>query len=111
MWNEPNIYPEWGEQAVSPEAYAELLKVAYTRIKAADPLAMVLFGPLTPTGTNDPTVAIDDIAYLREAYEYNGGEVRGYFDVLAAHVAGTLNPPELLWPDNPSPADSPAAAK
>jgi len=37
IWNEPNIYPEWGEQAVDPEAYTELLEVAYNRAKEADP--------------------------------------------------------------------------
>ena len=28
LWNEPNIYPEWGGAAINPEAYAELLKAA-----------------------------------------------------------------------------------
>ncbi len=107
IWNEQNYAVENDGYVEGAGRYVELLKVAYTRIKAADPLAMVLFGPLTPTGTNDPSLAVDDITYLREAYEYNAGEVKGYFDVLAAHVAGTLNPPDLLWPDNPSPPDSP----
>ena len=31
IWNEPNIYPEWGEMPVSPERYTELLKIAATR--------------------------------------------------------------------------------
>jgi hypothetical protein len=103
IWNEQNYAKENGGNVQDASRYVELLKVAYTQIKAADPLAIVLFGPLTPTGSNSPTDAIDDILYLQEAYEYNGGEVRKYFDVLAAHVAGTLNPPDTLWPDNPGP--------
>ncbi|MFC2031630.1 cellulase family glycosylhydrolase, partial [Chloroflexota bacterium] len=34
LWNEPNIYPEWGDRPVDPEAYTELLKVGYLRVKA-----------------------------------------------------------------------------
>ncbi len=107
IWNEQNYAVENAGYVQGAGRYVELLKVAYARIKGANPYAFVLFGPLTPTGVNDPNLAIDDITYLREAYEYNGGEVKGYFDVLAAHTAGTLNPPNLLWPDRPAPADSP----
>ncbi len=103
IWNEQNYAVENDGYVQGPGRYVELLKVAYVRIKEADPYAFVLLGPLTPTGVNDPAIAIDDIAYLRQMYEYNGGEVRGYFDVLAAHVAGVHNPPDTLWPDNPGP--------
>lgn len=107
IWNEQNYAVENDGYVDDAGRYVDLLKAAYTRIKAADPYAIVLFGPLTPTGSNDPSVAVDDILYLQEVYEHNGGEVRDYFDVLAAHVAGTLNPPDLLWPDDPAPEDSP----
>ena len=103
IWNEQNYAVENDGYVDEAGRYVELLKVAYTRIKEADPYAIVLFGPLTPTGTNDPNVAVDDILYLREAYEYNNGEVRAYFDVLAAHVAGALNPPDTLYPEAPGP--------
>jgi len=103
VWNEQNYAVENDGYVQDPGRYVELLKVAYTRIKAADQLAMVLFGPLTPTGVSEPTIAIDDIAYLRQVYEYDGGVVRNYFDVLAAHVAGTYNPPNTLYPDAPGP--------
>ncbi|HLZ08540.1 MAG TPA: hypothetical protein VKT80_08135, partial [Chloroflexota bacterium] len=29
IWNEPNIYPEWGAQAPDPGAYVRLLRTAY----------------------------------------------------------------------------------
>ena len=57
----------------------------------ADPYAMVLFGPLTPTGVYDPNIALDDIAYLRQVYQYQDGIVKDYFDILGAHVAGSNN--------------------
>ena len=49
LWNEPNIYPEWGEQLVSPEAYTELLCLGYRRAKEANPDAVILAGALSPT--------------------------------------------------------------
>jgi hypothetical protein len=101
IWNEQNYAVENAGYVSGAGRYVELLKVAYVRIKEANPYAFVLFGPLTPTGVNDPNIAIDDITYLREVYEYNGGEVKSYFDVLAAHTAGVHNRPDQLWPDNP----------
>src|SRR5581483_5542446 len=35
LWNEPNIYPEWGEQPVNAADYTRLLKIGYTRAKEA----------------------------------------------------------------------------
>ena len=49
LWNEPNIYPEWGEQAVDPVAYTEMLRVAYERAKEADPNVYVIAAPLAVT--------------------------------------------------------------
>ncbi len=103
IWNEQNYAVENDGYVEGAGRYVELLKVAFTRIKEADPHAMVLFGPLTPTGVNDPNIAIDDLTYLQEAYAYQEGIVRQYFDVLAVHVAGSNNPPDTLWPDNPGP--------
>ncbi len=106
IWNEQNYAVENDGYVEGAGRYVELLKVAYARIKGADPLAFVLFGPCTPTGWDDPAVSIPDIRYLHEAYEYNDGEVKGYFDVLGAHVGGTHNPPDTLWPDNPGPFEN-----
>ncbi|MEM7346090.1 MAG: hypothetical protein AAF485_17765, partial [Chloroflexota bacterium] len=49
LWNEPNIYPEWGEQGVNPEAFSLLMCEGYRRIKAVDPDAIVLSGTMAPT--------------------------------------------------------------
>ena len=49
LWNEPNIYPEWGEQPVDPEGYTRLLCEGYRRAKEADPGAIILSGALAPT--------------------------------------------------------------
>ena len=102
IWNEQNLAGETGGR-VEVREYVELLKASFTRIKAADPAATVLYGGLTPTGVNDPTIAIDDVVYLQQCYAYNGGEIKRYFDALGAHPGGMHNPPETLWPENPGP--------
>ncbi len=101
VWNEENYAVENNGYVAGAGRYVELLKVSYTRIKAADPGAIVVCGALTPTGVNNPYLAIDDIVYLKRMLEYNGGEIRNYFDALGAHVAGVNNSPDTLWPSNP----------
>ena len=49
IWNEPNIYPEWGKQPVDPEAYTALLCRAYARIKRIDPDAVIISGAMAQT--------------------------------------------------------------
>ncbi len=102
IWNEENLAGETGG-TVNPAEYAELLKAAFPAIKAADPKALVVFGGLTPTGENNPALAIDDAIYLKQIYAYNGGEIKQYFDILGIHATGTLNPPETLFPEKSGP--------
>jgi plastocyanin len=102
IWNEPNLEVEAGAHA-SAARYAALLKEGYLAVKAIDPSAIVISAALTATGVNDPTVAVDDVIFLKRLYAYNGGEIKGYFDVLGAHPGSTANPPETLWPDKPGP--------
>ena len=54
VWNEQNLKREWHEYPIDACKYVELLKIGYTRIKNADPSAVVVAGALTPTGVNDP---------------------------------------------------------
>ena len=51
VWNEEDETDFWGA-AVDAAHYAEILKAAYPRIKAADPSAKVLLGPLTGNNYN-----------------------------------------------------------
>ena len=102
VWNEPNLAAAVGG-TVNVAEYVELLKAAFTSVKAVSPSTYVLYGGLTPTGINDPAIAIDDVIFLQQSYAYNGGEIRRYFDVLGAHANATNNPPDTLWPENPGP--------
>jgi len=97
IWNEPNIALEWGYRPVDPEAYTELLKVAYRRAKEADPEIKVLAGALAPTlaPPGDPW-GMNDLDFLRSMYRAGA---KDYFDILAVHSYGWTFPPD----DPPAP--------
>jgi hypothetical protein len=100
IWNEENLAFETGGN-VDIGRYVGLLKAGYTGVKAGDPQATVVFGGLTPTGVDIPSLAVNDRDYLQRIYEYNGGEVRNYFDALGAHPGSNDNSPDQSWPNNP----------
>ena len=96
IWNEPNIYPEWGEQAVDPVAYTEMLRVAYLRAKEADPNVYVLSAPLAITlGEPHPEPgkwrSMPDLEFLEAMYEAGASEA---FDILSANAFGFDLPPD-----------------
>jgi hypothetical protein len=107
IWNEQNLAHETGGRITLEDAgqYVEILIEAYDRIKAVNPNAFVLAGAPSPTGWSDPTVGVSDIEYLRAMYEYRDGIIAGHFDAQGVHPVGSANPPDTLWPDNPSDAE------
>lgn len=102
IWNEQNLAHEL-HGPVRVEPYCALLQAGYEGVKAGDPHALVLLGGLTPTGVNDPSLAMDDVLYLEAFYQLQNGRCTRYFDILGAHANATLNPPDRLWPENPGP--------
>jgi hypothetical protein len=90
IWNEPNIYPEWGEQAPSASGYVRLLKTAYQRAKQADPNVVILSAPLAQT-LETSVRNESDLQYLEEMYTAGA---RPYFDILFANAYGFAFPPE-----------------
>jgi polysaccharide biosynthesis protein PslG len=107
IWNEQNLAVENGGRVSVDDAghYVELLKEAYTRIKQVDPSIFVIAGPPSSTGVTKATIAVDDMTYYEAMYSYDNGVIRDYFDAQAVHPGGSANPPDTLWPDNPSTAD------
>jgi hypothetical protein len=98
IWNEPNLALEWGFQPIDPEAYTELLRIAYRRAKEADPGVNVLAGALAPTLAQPGSDwGLDDLEYLRRMYAAGAGDS---FDALAVHAYGWVYPPD----DPPDPA-------
>jgi hypothetical protein len=90
VWNEPNLAREWGDQPPNAAEYVALLRVAYQRIKEADPDAVVMTAGLAPTGTGLPH-ALPDVQYLRQMYQAGA---KNYFDVLGVHAPGYKASPE-----------------
>jgi hypothetical protein len=84
LWNEPNIYPEWGEQPVDPVGYTQLLCEGYRRAKEADPDAVVVSGALAPTVQlhpgPGPALGVNDFVFLQRIYDAGAAAC---FDVLA----------------------------
>ena len=84
VWNEPNIYPEWGNRDVNPEGYTQLLCRSYAALKAIDPANVVVSGALAPTveisGRN-----LNDYVFLQRMYDAGAGDC---FDVMAVQGYG-----------------------
>jgi len=95
IWNEPNLNYEWGNQRPDPAAYTELLKAAYTAIKAADPAALVISGGVATTG-NGSSTAYGDLAFIEGMYKAGA---KGYFDALGSHPYTFGRPPDQVDPD------------
>lgn len=101
--NEPNTY--WGyeddrDSDPNPGEYFQVLKEAYTRIKAVDPEAIVVVSGLAPVGRvkgncfgydgNDCN-AMDELKFWRALFDLGGGD---YFDVFGVHPYGFKYEPE-----------------
>jgi polysaccharide biosynthesis protein PslG len=88
LWNEPNVYPEWGNQPVDPEAYTDLLCTAYHRIKAIDPTAVIISGAMAQTqelGTWNPEYQgnnMMDTVFLQRMYAAGAAAC---FDIMAVN--------------------------
>ncbi len=86
LWNEPNIYPEWGEQAVDPVGYTHLLCEGYRRAKEADPDAVIISGALAPTVSlyagPGPSTGMSDLVFLQRMYDAGAANC---FDILAVN--------------------------
>jgi len=80
VWNEPNYYVFW-QPTPDAAAYTEILKAAYTAIKAADPNAVVVAGGIAAT-PDSGTQMVDAVRYVTEMYEAGAA---GYFDALSFH--------------------------
>ena len=91
IWNEPNIYPEWGEQPVDAAEYVALLKVGYTRAKAVDPDVVIIAGALAATIELDRYPhGLTDALFLQQMYDAGAAP---YFDVLSMQGYGLWSGP------------------
>lgn len=89
IWNEPNIYPEWGERAVNPEGYTEMLCKAYAALKAVDPNIIVQSAALSPTISLSER-DLNEFIFLERMYDAGAGEC---FDILTTQGYGFYSGP------------------
>ncbi len=103
--NEPNVARFWGGRPPDPAEYVQLLAVAYTRIKAVDPAAIIVSAGLAPVGRIEGTCrgdsgvlwegnncdGMDEQEYARQMLAWGAGE---YFDAFGYHPYGFAYPPE-----------------
>lgn len=90
VWNEPNLWYEWGGIEPNARDYVALLRQAYLRAKQADPNVHVLSAPLAPT-LERSVRAVSDLDYLQQMYDAGAAS---YFDILAANAFGQALPPD-----------------
>ncbi|QPC83436.1 hypothetical protein G4Y79_03370 [Phototrophicus methaneseepsis] len=90
IWNEPNIYPEWGEAFADPVAYTDMLCRTYEALKAVDPEIVVITAAIAPTISLDGYYGYQDVIYLENMYSAGAGTC---FDVLAAQGYGLRSGP------------------
>lgn len=95
LWNEPNIYPEWGAYAIDPEAYTALLKAGAAAARAANPNAVIIAGALAATinlqpAAQPPANSLSDLLFLQRMYDAGAA---GAFDVMAVQGYGLWSGP------------------
>ena len=95
LWNEPNIYPEWGNYAISPEDYTRLLCQAADAARAADPHVVIINGAMASTIVMDPAAtppgnALNDLLFMQRMYDAGAAAC---FDIVAMQGYGLWSGP------------------
>jgi polysaccharide biosynthesis protein PslG len=93
IWNEPNWW--FWRPKPDPARYAEMLRTAYPRIKAANPNAVVIAGATAPA-PDDGTV-YDEVTFLQRVYQHGG---KGFFDAWSHHPYSHPHFPSFQHPQN-----------
>jgi len=84
VWDEPNLFTNWGRIQPRAVRYAALLEAAYQAIHAADSDAVVIAAALAPTIETGPD-NISDWIYLRDLYAFG---VADFMDAVGAKPYG-----------------------
>jgi hypothetical protein len=93
VWNEMNIDAEWPPGQIDAASYIQMLKKAYTAIKARNPNTLVISGAPSPTGYFGGGCAssgCDDAPYIAAMFA-NGAA--NYMDCIGIHYNEGILPP------------------
>ncbi|MDE2854905.1 MAG: hypothetical protein OXN88_12095 [Chloroflexota bacterium] len=94
VWNEPNIEREWPRGQINGARYVELLRAAYTAIKAANPATLVISGAPAPTGFFQAGCAAEgcnDDVFMQQMAQAGAAN---YLDCVGVHYNSGLTPPD-----------------
>ena len=104
IWNEPNLDREWPHGQINGATYVDMLKAAYTAIKAANSATLVISGAPAPTGAEGafPGAVLNDDNFMRQMAQAGAAQ---YMDCLGLHYnEGIVSPRSSSGdPRNPYP--------
>ena len=89
VWNEPNLFGEWGGRPPNPAEYLKMLRRVGARIRQANPEAVIVLAGLAPTIETGPE-NLSDTLFLRRLYELGA---KGDFDVASSMSYGLFTGP------------------
>jgi len=92
IWNEPNISRFWTPEP-NAEKYGDILKAAYTAIKAACPDARVLMGGMCSYSTEDVKGTWSFIEEMTAVHP----DICNYMDVITLHPYTMMQKPSPEW--------------
>ncbi len=95
VWNEQNLYYEWGNLPLSAADYVSLLAQASAAIRSVCPSMYIVSGAPTPSG-NVPGTAVDDFVYLERMMIAGMAQ---HVDAIGAHPSGYNVPANTVWED------------
>ncbi len=89
IWNEPNLFGEWGGRPPDPAAYLDMLREVGAAIRAANPDAVIVLAGLAPTIETGPD-NLSDLLFLERLYQLGA---KGAFDVASSMSYGLFTGP------------------
>ena len=89
IWNEPNLFGEWGGRPPDPAAYLDMLREVGAAVRAANPDAVIVLAGLAPTIETGPD-NLSDLLFLERLYQLGA---KGAFDVVSSMSYGLFTGP------------------
>ena len=92
VWNEQNLDREWPAGQISGAAYTEMLRAAYSAIKAANNNVLVISGAPAPTGAESafPGRVVNDDNFIRQMAAAGAAN---FMDCVGVHYNEGILPP------------------
>ena len=89
IWNEPNLFGEWGGRPPDPAAYLDMLRAVGTAVREANPDAVIVLAGLAPTIETGPD-NLSDLLFLDRLYQLGA---KGAFDIASSMSYGLFTGP------------------